>query len=143
MLTRRSLLAGGIAGGTLSGAAEGRKLEAGQSSRGGGNTDEALVKAVEDIRELIRADAGGSSAEVNTLRSLQREFLKGRSKFPDFIDVGIDVWDAVINWHIRTRQQPQVTRTSEGRYSLALFQTNLVLRPELGNSYIGQPYDAK
>jgi hypothetical protein len=38
---------------------------------------------------------------------------------------------------------PQVSRTADGRYAMAVFQTNLVLRHDVANNYIGQPYDSK
>lgn len=146
MLTRRSLLTGGVLGGVAAGVtpADGRAARGGegQSSRGR-DPDEQLVKAVEEIRDLLRGAEGGNCPELVTLRSMQREFLKGRGKFPDFIEIGIDVWESLVNWHVRTRQQPQVTRMGDGRYAMALFQTNLILRHDVSNSYMGQPFDAK
>jgi hypothetical protein len=132
MLTRRTLLTSGVLAGT------GR--DQGSSSR---ETDEKVVKVLEDIREQMRLDSGASVPALGTIRLLQRDFLKGRGKFPDFIDVGIDVWEALLDWHVRTRQVPQVTRVADGRYAMAVFQTNLILRHDVQNNYIGQPYDAK
>jgi hypothetical protein len=138
MLTRRALLAGGV----VTGAAAGGGVDAGQSHTSSAGTDEKLVKALEDIRDLVRGASGGSG-ELGTIRSLQREFLKSHGKFPDFIEIGIDIWDAIMDWHIRTRQVPQVQRTAEGRYAIPVFQTNLVLRHDVSNVYIGSPYDGK
>jgi hypothetical protein len=132
MLTRRALLTGGALAGT------GR--EQGSTSR---DTDERMVKILEDIRDQMRLDGGANVPSLDTIRTLQRDFLKGRGKFPDFIEVGIDVWEALMNWLVRTRQVPQVARTGDGRYTLPLFQTNVILRHDMSNSYIGQPYDAK
>jgi hypothetical protein len=132
MLTRRTLLAGGA----LAGAGG----DQGSSSR---ETDERMVKVLEDIRDQMRLDAGANVPALGTIRHLQREFVKGRGKFPDFIEVGIEVWETVIDWHVRTRQVPQVTRMGDGRYAMAVFQSNLVLRHDVQNNYIGQPYDAK
>jgi hypothetical protein len=145
MLTRRALLTGGVLAGTVSGVGAGPAdpAEAEQGSSSGRSTDERTVKVLEEIRDEMRMDAGGQAGSLEIIRSLQRDFLKGRGKFPDFIEIGIDVWDSVINWHIRTRQVPQVQRTAEGRYAVPVFQTNLVLRHDVSNSYIGQPYDAK
>jgi len=147
MLSRRALLTGGVMGGAAAGAGAGesrpRGLEAGAQSARSRNADEDLVKAVEEIRDLMRGSSGGNSPELATIRSLQKEFLKGRGKFPDFIEIGVDVWESVMNWHVRTRQQPQVARMADGRYAMAVFQTNLILRHDVTNSYIGQPYDGK
>ncbi len=145
MLTRRALLTGGVLTGTVAGVGElpDSVVTASQSSRGSsGNNDEQVVKTLEEIRDIMRGDSGGSP-ELSTIRGLQRDFLKSRGKFPDFIEIGIDVWDAVMNWHIRTRQRVDVQRTAEGRYSIAVFQTNLILRYDVSNNYIGAPYDPK
>jgi hypothetical protein len=144
MLTRRALLTGGMLTGTAAGAgAAPGASDAPQSSRGSGNSDEQMVKALEAITDQLKAAGGSNNGEVGTIRLLQREFLKGHGKFPDFIEIGIDIWESVVNWHVRTRQQPQVTRTAEGRYSIAVFQTNLILRHDVSNNYIGAPYDSK
>ena len=145
MLTRRTLLTGGLLTGTATGARPVAPATPGdQSSRSGsGNTDERVVAVLEEIRDQMRLDSGANVPVLDTIRSLQRDFLKGRGKFPDFIEVGVDVWEALMNWHVRTRQVPQVTRTAEGRYAVAVFQSNLILRHDLSNSYIGQPYDLK
>jgi hypothetical protein len=147
MLTRRSLITGGVLTGAVAGggaAATGPTGDPGQSSRGGSsNADEQIARVLEDIRDLVRGASGGNSAELTNIRALQRDFLKSHGKFPDFIEIGIDVWDALMSWHVRTRQQPQVTRMADGRYSMAVFQTNLILRHDVSNAYIGPAFDAK
>lgn len=157
MLTRRALLRGGVLGGAVAGAAAGGRADASadaagsegslggplqQSSRSS-DTDEKTLKAIEEIRDLLNAANGGQVPELATIRQLQRDFLKGRGKFPDFIEIGVDIWDAVMNWHVRTRQAPLVTRMADGRYAVAVFQSNLILRHDVSNNYIGQPYDSK
>jgi hypothetical protein len=135
MLTRRALMAGGVLTGTVS---------APQAPGSGStNTDEKVLKVLEDIRDQMRLDSGSGVPVLDQIREAQRQFLKGRGKFPDFIEIGIDVWESVMNWHVRTKQFAQVQRTVEGRYAMAVFQTNLVLRHDVANNYIGQPYDAK
>ncbi len=143
MLSRRALLTGGVLTGAVAGPGATPGLAASQSSHGSSNADEQVAKALAAIEDQLRGANGGNCPELTTIRSLQREFLKGHGKFPDFIEIGIDVWESVMNWHVRTRQQPQVTRSADGRYTLPLFQTNLVLRHDVSSSYIGQPFDAR
>ena len=64
-----------------------------------------LVSALKEIRMTIAA--GESFAEILPVRSRQLDFLKAQGRFPDFIDVGADVWYAVHDWHVRL-QQPLV-----------------------------------
>jgi hypothetical protein len=143
MLSRRTLLAGGVLAGTVSGASADTAGAAGAAQGSGSSreADERMVKVLEEIRDQMRLDSGGGFPD--TIRGLQRDFLKSRGKFPDFIEVGVDVWEAVMNWHVRTRQVPQVQRMADGRYTVAVFLTNVVLRHDVSNNYIGMPYDAK
>lgn len=141
MLTRRTLLTGGAVAGAAAGATGGA-AGAAQSSRSA-DTDERMARALEEIRDLLRGDSGGNCPELTTIRALQREFLKGHGKFPDFIEVGIDVWDSLTNWHVRTRQPVQVTRMGDGRYAMAVLLTNIVLRHDAANAYVGQGFDSK
>ncbi len=145
MLTRRSLLAAGAmsAVATSTGAAPLPRTVSGTPAEGAGAADEQVAKALEEIRDLLRAAGGGLTGDLATLRSLQKEFLKGHGKFPDFIEVGIDVWESAVNWYVRTRQPMQVTRMGDGRYTMPLLQSNLVLRHDVMTTYIGQPYDLK
>ena len=114
-----------------------------QYSQGDDQLDNQYLQHLHKYYEQVVAANGGNCPELATVRSLQKDFLKGRGKFPDFIDIGIDIWDALVDWHVRTRQQLQVQRTAEGRYAMPVFQTNLVLRHDVGNLYVGPPYDAK
>ena len=147
MVTRRSLLTGGVFAG-IAGAGSASTVQAtpraGQSSRGG---DEQVARVLEEIRDELRLQRGACSpAEcgvVATIRGQQKTFLKSRGKFPDFIDVGIDVWESVYDWHIKAGQKPEVSRTADGRHAMAFMLTSLVLRHDMTGSYIGLGYEGK
>jgi hypothetical protein len=81
--------------------------------------------------------------ELARIRDQQRVFLKANQKYPDFIEVGIDVWENVVDWHIRHQQPLSVSRSSEGRYIMAVGFTTLILRPELSDNYVGPGMDAR
>jgi hypothetical protein len=81
--------------------------------------------------------------EIMAVRTKQMEFVKAQGKFPDFIDVGIDIWHAVHDWHIRLQQQLVFGRDTVGRYTLMLGFTALVLRSDSVASYISTPYDSR
>ena len=57
--------------------------------------------------------------EVDRVRAQQRTFLKGHQKFPDFVDVGIEVWERVHDWHVRTLQPVAVTQRPRDSYAMA------------------------
>jgi hypothetical protein len=98
-----------------------------------------IVNSLKDIRTAIAADM--SFAEIAPVRAKQLDYLKANGKFPDFIDVGSDIWYAVHDWHIRLQQSLVFGRDTVGRYTLMLGFTALVLRPEAVVAFISTPYD--
>ena len=142
MITRRDVLTGGVFAGTLGKSPEAAVPAAAAMQR---DADEKMVALLTEIREELRRGRSNCNAtdcpEMERVRNEQRTFLKGRNKFPDFIDVGADIWDRLSDWHIENQVPLQVTRTAEGRYALPFFQTFIVLRADVANTYVGQGYD--
>jgi hypothetical protein len=147
MITRRDVVTGGIVAGALATAGPAEALSAELVTMPQRDSDEKMVSLLTEIRdELRRARPGppcnaNDCPEVERVRNEQRTFLKGHNKFPDFIDVGADVWDRLCDWHIRTGLPLQVTRATDARYTLAFFQTFVVLKVNVGNDYVSQGYD--
>ncbi len=145
MVTRRSLFGGGLLAGLTA-----TVLPIGRDDaplEGQGPRDEALAKAVEDVRDELRARLRGcgpyTCGAMEQIRANQKAFLKTSAKFPDFIDVGADVWAAAWDWHIKNQQQLTVGRQDNGRYTMSFMLSTLVLRPDMSDSYIGLGYEAK
>jgi hypothetical protein len=145
MIDRRQLL---TMGGILGALAPAREPGAGGESTAFGagqslspQATQDIVNGLKDIKSAIAA--GPSFTEIMAVRTKQMEFVKAQGKFPDFIDVGIDVWYAVHDWHIRLQQQLIFGRDAVGRYTLMLGFTALVLRPDSIPSYISTPYDSR
>lgn len=145
MIDRRQLitvsgLLGALAPPADAGApAGGGAFGAGQSLSPQGVQD--IVNALKDIRTAIAV--GPSFTEIMPVRTRQMDFVKAQGKFPDFIDVGIDVWYAVYDWHVRLQQQLVLGRDAVGRYTLMLGFTALVLRPDAVANFISTPYDSR
>ena len=57
------------------------------------------------------------------------------------IDVGVTVWTAVYDWHVRWKQPLVLGRDSNGRYTLVLGFTTLVLRHDSTPTLVGIPYE--
>jgi len=144
MVTRRTLLTGGALAGIAGGAGVAGETD---SLRAESADEDRIAKALEEIRDELRRQRGDCSpavcAEVNSIRAQQRTFLKGRGKFPDFIDVGIDVWESLYDWHTRANLKPEVSRSLDGRLQMAFMQTLLVLRHDMPGSHVGLGYDGK
>ena len=143
MLTRRSLVTGGVVAGMTASAG----LPPTTSTRTDVRDEDRMAKALEEIRDELRLQRGACSpavcADVNSIRAQQRTYFRGRGKFPDFIDVGIDVWEGLYDWHTRASLKPEVSRASDGRYQMAFMQTLLVLRHDMPGNHIGLGYEGK
>jgi hypothetical protein len=140
MIDRRELL---TLGGLLSGLAapdngEGVAVGTGQMSD---KNVQDLVTAIKAISTAIAAEQ--SFAELAAVRKSQADFLHGSGKFPDFIDVALDVWLSIHDWHIRMQQPLVLARDINGRYTMMLGFTALVLRQDAVQGFIGIAYDAR
>ena len=138
VVDRRSLLNGTLFSGLAALAPAQQSRSSPQDSR-----DEAAVaKAIDDLNTTIQ-HTFEISPELARIRQQQRIFLKANQKFPDFIEVGVGVWESVVDWHIRHQQPLSVSRGAEGRYIMTVAFTTLILRPELSENYVGIGMDSR
>ena len=135
---RRSLLNGTLFSGLAA-------LTPGQQSRSSSQDngdDLAVAKAINDLNTTVQR-AAQTSPELARILDQQHTFLKTNQKFPDFIEVGLSVWEGVVDWHVRHQQSFSMSRSAEGRYIMAIGFTTLILRPELSDNYVGPGMDAR
>ena len=135
---RRALINGTLFSGfaALGTAAQGR----GSAQSG---ADEGLVaKAIEELNSTVR-NVAETSPELARIRQQQRIFLKANHKFPEFIEVGIGVWESVFDWHIRHQQPLAVSVNADGRYTMPVAFSTLILRPEFSENYVGVGMDSR
>ena len=138
MVERRDVIGGGLAAGLV--AAFGGP--AGEQARRDPADDAAEMKVADAIDRLRQSlERQHESPEVSQIRAQQRTFLKANQKFPDYMDIGIDVWERMHDWHVRTRQPPTIVRTNDGRYGMLFGVTTLLLQPQQVGSYISWGYD--
>ena len=133
MISRRELLASSVAAGVL---ASPEDTTAAQDS-----DTVYLNRILEELQGIRRAVSFQGAQAVAQVRLAQRTFLKNTSRFPEFVDVGFDVYESVIDWLISVQQPVTINRITDGRYSVALFATTVVLRPDFPDNYVGQGYD--
>ena len=136
MIERRDVVSSGLLGLTA-------LVAGGDAAQAAQSNSEDMARALAQIREVLEHRLSPPFAELAEIRRQQREFLKASQKFPDFIEIGVDVWERVYDWHIRNHLSPVIARREDGRYTMALMFTTLVLRPELMDSYVGFGYDAR
>ena len=134
-MDRRAVVGGGLLGMTalLGTAAEGTQRER--------QVDTA--RAVDDMRALLERHLERPFAELAEIREQQRIFLKASHKFPDFIEIGVKVWERLHDWHVRHQLPLNIVRRDDGRYTMTFMFTTLVLRPDQADSYVGFAYDAR
>jgi len=142
MISRRDVVTAGVLG-TLAttGAAE-----AGQSQSDAQLS--ASVKSLEDkLNELklsVEQGLRGNSmnyGNVGQVKSVIQKYAKVSGKFPDWCEVGLDVFYDVYDWHVRHQQQIQITRIADQRLAIQFMFTQLILRWENVETYVGTPYD--
>ena len=98
-----------------------------------------IVDALKSVGRAL--DTAHSFTEIAELRQRQAAFLRAEGKFPDFIDVGIDVWMGVYDWHVKHHLPMTLGRDASNRYTIQLLATTLVLRPDMVPTLIGTPYE--
>ena len=132
MFTRRALLLSGAFASRL------RPAEAQQRTSSGPPDGQDL----HEIRDAIMAlRPSPVPVEVGDIRDKQRNHLKVNQKLPDYIDVGILVWEHLFAWHYAHQIPLKVSRTADGRAEMEVMLTTVVLRPDLADTQIGVPYD--
>jgi hypothetical protein len=146
MISRRTVLHGPALGGLLTALAPAAEAEAGEAAVPQEKTEQAiqegtraLAKAVADLRDEIKRQ--DDFWELGPLRDPIKVFLRTTGKFPDFIEVGIDVWQQVYDWHVRYQQPLTIGRNAEGRYTIMLLATMVVMRVEVTPGFVGIPFD--
>lgn len=142
MLARRRMLGTTLFGGLLGAAIPVSAEPADQSNQASERQMTEIADALKDIRKAIEAPQG-AFVEILPIRQKQMDYLRATSKFPDYIDVGLDVWFAVHDWHVKHLQQPVLGRDGNGRYTISVMGTQLVMRPDLVPSFISAPYDSR
>ena len=133
MFSRRELVTGGLAA-----AAAARATDSGAAPVQCTDNSGLLNEILTDVQKMAAPQPVPGAFAIGMVRQSQRTFLKQAGKYPDQIDVGLDTWDAVIDWHVAALQPFQVARHADGRYAIRFLTTNIVLKPELPENYVSQ-----
>lgn len=141
MVQRRDLVGGGLVAGfasLMAASAEGAPAVT--------DGDDETASAINRFREVYERqleqvyDARWKG--VTKVRQQQRTWLLATRKYPDFIEIGLDVWDNVYDWHVVYQQPMSVQRLADGRYGMAFMFTTLLLRSDANAEFVGYPFDA-
>ena len=132
MFSRRELVTGGLAAAAVAHPTDGTAAPAQCNDSG------LLNEILNDVRTMATPPPVPGALAIAAVRQSQRAFLKQAGKYPDQIDVGLDTWDAVIDWHVATLQKPEVLRHGDGHYAIRFLTRAIVLKPELPENYVSQ-----
>jgi hypothetical protein len=139
MVQRRDLVGGGLVAGLASMMVPAVEADAAVD-------DEQSTTAINRLRETFERqfDQVYSSRwrGVSRVREQQRTWLMSTRKYPDFIEIGIDVWDNIWDWHVVYQQPLSVTRVADGRYAMSFMFTTLLLRSDQKPDFVGYAFDA-
>jgi hypothetical protein len=144
-MDRRDVVSGGLLGVTaLLGGAPSTGLRAGGDAEAAQQGDGAQVaRAIDNLRALVNERIAPPFVELAEIRRQQRIFLKASHKFPEFIEIGVNVWDRLYDWQVKYQQSLNVVRRDDGRYTMTFMFTTLVLRPDQGDDYVSFAYDSR
>jgi hypothetical protein len=138
MIERRGLIGSAVAAGVAG-------FAAGGASPAEAADDGKVAAAVEGLRRSFERQFDstelGPSPYISKIRQVQRTHLMAAQRYPAFIEVGIDTWEHVYDWHVKHLQQIQARQLADGRYAMTFMFTTLLLRPDLAPEYVGPPYD--
>lgn len=107
------------------------------------DTSEAAASAIDRLRTSLERQStpATTSGAIAMIRQQQRTYIKSHDKYPDFIEVGLGVFEDVYDWHVRFQQPINTTRLADGRYVIAFMFTNLILRHDQALDYVGFGFD--
>jgi hypothetical protein len=157
MISRRALVTGSAIGAlsttpvladaatSQAGASETRRLQAQQEA------DTALLRRINDRLEDIGQTTTGLSSVFRSnnigfgyiprLRDAYTLYWKTNGKFPDFVEVGTDVFYDIYDYHVKQRLPLPVNRLNDGRMTITYMYTQLVVRVDQTPGFIGVPFD--
>ena len=140
MVQRRDLVGGGLIAGLTS------LMATSSEAAAAADDDGESASAINRFREVYERQFGQVYSSrwsgVMRVRQQQRTWMMSTRKYPDFIEIGLDVWDNLYDWHVAYQQPLNVTRLADGRYAMSFMFTTLLLRSDQNPDFVGYAFDA-
>jgi len=155
MITRRALVTGTTLG-AIATAAAGLDAAAGPEAPAtpdvpAQEVDNAALRRIAEKTTEIDQTLDGLSGAVRSnslafgyvprIREAYTTYWKIHGKFPDFCEVGVNLFYDIYDWHIKNRQPIPVTRRADGSTSITFMYTELLVRVDQAPDYLGIPFD--
>ena len=139
MVERRAVVGGSLLAGLSALMTPSRAQAAAADDADVSSSVDRLRRTVEHQFESVYADKWRG---VMRIRQQQHTWIRSSQKYPDFIEVGLDVWDNVYDWHVVHQQPLNMTRAADGRYTMTFMFTTLLLRADQAPDFVGFAFDA-
>lgn len=161
MLTRRELVTGTAIGALATIAtpdtdAASDTVTTTDSSTAPGGTpaqevDNAALRRIADRMDSMSGGVGSLSSALRSnsvaygfipkLREAFTLFWKTNGKFPEFVEVGTDVFYDIYDYHVKQRLPIPVNRLNDGRMTITFMYTQLLVRVDQAANFVGVPFD--
>ena len=105
---------------------------------------ERVAKEIAALGDTLQRQFEAADAHWRVPRLVmeqQRVFLKAGHRYPEFVEVGPAAWAGLVEWHVRERQEADVSRLADGRYTMAFNFSTIVLRADLDDNSVSFGYD--
>lgn len=142
MVTRRELVTAGALGALSTAAgAEGTALAEAQSNEQiSAEALRAMRGDLARIQETLDDALTVGRGVVSTVRKQFEVYVRTNQKYPDYCEIGLQVFTDLYDWHVRYQQPLEITRV-DNRTALRFMFTWMVLVPGQDPAFIGIPYD--
>jgi hypothetical protein len=149
MISRREVVTAGVLGtlavSTADLSAEARveraKVEAAQDDAGIIRALNEIEKELERLNGVVDGTTRVTGGFLGEIRGRFTTHLRASGKFPEFMEIGVEPFYEVYDWHVRHQQQIQITRISEQRFAIQWMFTQLIMRYEQDPKHLGIPFD--
>ena len=147
MISRRDVVTasvlGTLAGSTadLSAETSAAKVEAAQDDAGIIRALNQIDQELERLNGVVDGTTRVTSGYLGEIRGRFTTHLRAAGKFPEYMEIGIEPFYEVYDWHVRHQQQIQITRIAEQRFAIQWMFTQLILRYEQDPKHLGIPFD--
>jgi len=103
----------------------------------------SIKDVLDDLKNSTDQGLRGSTmnfGNVGKVKDVILKYAKVSGKFPEYCDIGVGVFYDIYDWHVRNNQQIQISRLAENRLAIVWMFTQLILRWENDETYVGVPY---
>ncbi|SRR5258706_2680865 len=137
MLSRRDLLLSGAVASRLR-PADAEALQRNSQSSNDASIEQDLHEIRDALRDMRRLTP---SPDITQIQERQRLHFKVNQKYPNYIDIGLSVWERLYMWHLENHLPLKAAQRQDGYMEMEFMFTTLILRHDMGDALIGVPYD--